>query len=288
MPELPEVETIKRDLAKVLVGQKIKQAEITWAKTVAPLSPTIFQRKIVGVKVTNIERRAKMIRIKLSGPLDLLVHLKMTGQLIYRPKTGRVVVGGHPQPGGLANLPNSFTRVILSFTDGSKLFFNDMRKFGWMRLADDETITKLFAKSGPEPLSKDFSLKTFQQILARFPRRPIKQVLLDQTLIAGIGNIYADEACFMAKILPTRKVETLKPSEISKLRQAIIKVLKLSISKHGTSSKNYVRGNGQPGGFVPYLQVYGRDKEPCNICKQPIQKIKFVGRGTHFCTKCQK
>jgi len=288
VPELPEVETIKRDLAKILVGLKINQVKITWAKTIAPLSPAIFQRKIAGTKITAIERRAKMIRIKLSGPLDLLIHLKMTGQLIYQPQIGKIVVGGHPQPGGLINLPNSFTRVILSFTNDSKLFFNDLRKFGWIRLADDKTIKTLFAKNGPEPLSKDFSLLVFQQILARFPRRPIKQILLDQTLIAGLGNIYVDEACFNAKILPTRKTSTLKPKEITKLHQAIIAILKLSISKKGTSSRNYVRADGSQGGFVPYLNVYGRSKETCKVCKQPIQKIKFVGRGTHFCKYCQK
>jgi formamidopyrimidine-DNA glycosylase len=199
-----------------------------------------------------------------------------------------VVVGGHPQPGGLNNLPNSFTRLILSFHDGSKLFFNDMRKFGWVRLADDVTISKLFAAHGPEPLSKDFSLSYFQTLLQRFSKRPIKQILLDQSLIAGIGNIYADEACFMAKILPTRLAGKIKETEAAKLHQAIIQVLKLSIAKHGTSSKNYVRGNGQPGGFVPYLQVYGRAKDPCLVCKRPIEKIKLVGRGTHFCPHCQK
>ncbi|KKS88349.1 MAG: Formamidopyrimidine-DNA glycosylase [Parcubacteria group bacterium GW2011_GWC1_43_11b] len=288
MPELPEVETIKRDLAKVLIGRQISKVEILWAKTVAPLSPAIFQRKIAGTKITDLERRAKMIRIKLSGPLDLLIHLKMTGQLIFQPQRGQAVAGGHPQPGGLDNLPNKFTRLVFHFSDGSKLFFNDMRKFGWVRLADDQTIAKLFAEHGPEPLTKNFSLKYFQSILAKYPRRPIKQILLDQKLIAGIGNIYADESCFLAKILPTRLAGKISATKTKKLHQAIITVLKLSISKKGTSSRNYVRGDGSQGGFIPHLYVYGRAGEPCKICGQRIKKLKLVGRGTHFCDHCQK
>jgi len=305
VPELPEVETIKRDLAKVLIGRQISKVEILWAKTVAPLSPAIFQRKIAGTKITDLERRAKMIRIKLSGPLDLLIHLKMTGQLIFVPKLptnpprttlrgssrvvlGGFVVGGHPDKEILKSQPSKFTRLVFYFSDGSKLFFNDLRKFGWVRLADDQTIAKLFVEHGPEPLTKNFSLKYFQSILAKYPRRPIKQTLLDQKLIAGIGNIYADESCFLAKILPTRLAGKISTKESQKLHQAIISVLKLSISKKGTSSRNYVRGDGSQGGFIPHLYVYGRAGEPCKICGQRIKKIKLVGRGTHFCGHCQK
>ncbi|MFA6416061.1 MAG: bifunctional DNA-formamidopyrimidine glycosylase/DNA-(apurinic or apyrimidinic site) lyase [Candidatus Paceibacterota bacterium] len=288
MPELPEVETIRQDLNKVIVGKKNTKATILWAKTVAPLSPTDFQKKISDTKITDIERRAKMIRIKLTGPLDLLVHLKMTGQLIFQPKTGKIISGGHPQPGGLDNLPNKFTRLIFDFSDGSKLFFNDMRKFGWVKLLDDATVAKLFAEHGPEPLTKDFSLKYFQSLLSTYPRRPIKQILLDQKLIAGIGNIYADESCFIAKILPTRLAGKITGPESKKLHQAIIAVLKHSISKHGTSSRNYVRSDGSQGGFVPHLQVYGRAGQPCKVCKRPIQKIRLLGRGTQYCANCQK
>jgi formamidopyrimidine-DNA glycosylase len=294
MPELPEVETIKQDLNKVIVGKQIAKATILWAKTVAPLSPTNFQKKISGTKITTIERRAKMIRIKLTGPLDLLIHLKMTGQLIFTPPTTVIkkfpmtVVGGHPDNQMFEPQPSKFTRLIFDFSDGSKLFFNDMRKFGWVKLLDDATVAKLFAEHGPEPLTKDFSLKYFQSLLSTYPRRPIKQILLDQKLIAGIGNIYADESCFIAKILPTRLAGKITGPESKKLHQAIIAVLKHSISKHGTSSRNYVRSDGSQGGFVPHLQVYGRAGQPCKVCKRPIQKIRLLGRGTQYCANCQK
>ena len=309
VPELPEVETIKRDLNKAIIGpastkapdsakastgeparrgKKIIGVSILWAKTVSPLSPTNFRKKIIGTKITAIERRAKMIRIKLSGSLDLLIHLKMTGQLIFKSKTGRAISGGHPQAGGLDNLPNNFTRLVFDFSDGSKIFFNDMRKFGWVRLLDDATITQLFTNHGPEPLEKDFSVKYFQSLLSRYPKRPIKQILLDQKIIAGIGNIYADESCFIAGILPTRLAGNISVLEIKKLQRAIVAVLKHSISKHGTSSRNYVRGDGSQGGFVPHLKVYGRAGEPCKVCGHPIKKTRLVGRGTHFCNHCQK
>jgi formamidopyrimidine-DNA glycosylase len=184
VPELPEVETIKRDLTKALIGKKIIRADILWPKTVAPLSPTDFQSKIKNTKITELERRAKMIRIKLSGPLDLLIHLKMTGQLVYKN-----IAGGHPDKEMGLTQPSKYTRLTLTFSDKSQLFYNDLRKFGWVRLASDEVIKNLFSTHGPEPLQKDFSLKYFQSLLKKYPNRPIKQILLDQTLIAGIGNI---------------------------------------------------------------------------------------------------
>lgn len=288
MPELPEVETIKRDLKKAIINRKVSGVSILWPKTVAPLSPASFQKKIIGQEIEDVSRRAKIIRIKLTGPLDLLIHLKMTGQLIFKPKTGRAISGGHPQAGGLDNLPNNFTRLVFDFSDGSKIFFNDMRKFGWVRLLDDATITQLFTNHGPEPLEKDFSVKYFQSLLSRYPKRPIKQILLDQKIIAGIGNIYADESCFIAGILPTRLAGNISVVEIKKLHRSIIAVLKHSISKNGTSSRNYVRGDGSQGGFVPHLKVYGRADEPCKVCGRPIKKIRLVGRGTHYCDHCQK
>ena len=157
-----------------------------------------------------------------------------------------------------------------------------------MKVVTEKDLPKYLEHLGPEPLGKDFTLEKFREILARYPKRKIKQLLLDQSLIAGLGNIYADESCFLAKILPTRIVGNLTPSEIKKLHQSIIAVLKLSISKNGTSSRNYVRSNGQPGGFVPHLKVYGRGKERCKICSTKISKIKLNGRGTHFCPHCQK
>jgi formamidopyrimidine-DNA glycosylase len=217
----------------------------------------------------------------------------MTGQLIYENK------GHFPDSKGstLGTLKVEsweksprwrFTRVIFTFTDGSKLFFNDLRKFGWIKIVSETDLPKIFSGTGVEPLSKDFTLKKFKEILTRYPKRKIKSLLLDQTLIAGLGNIYVDESCFLAGILPTRIVRSLTSNKIKKLHQSIIAVLKLAISKKGTSARDYVRANGQPGSFVPYLNVYGRAKEKCKICGTKISKIKLNGRGTHFCAHCQK
>ncbi|MBI2482307.1 MAG: bifunctional DNA-formamidopyrimidine glycosylase/DNA-(apurinic or apyrimidinic site) lyase [Candidatus Vogelbacteria bacterium] len=287
MPELPEIETIKRELAKALVDKTIKQVKTTWPKMVLPLSPQTFAEKLVGQKIKSVERRAKMLFIHFNNDTLLAIHLKMTGQLIYQRSQG-LIVGGHPQKNGLVNLPNNYTRAIFTFTDGSVLYFNDLRKFGWLKHLPHTDLHLLTARSGVEPLTRDFSLALFKSLLTRYPKRPIKTFLLDQTLIAGLGNIYVDEACFLSHILPTRLTNSLSEKEITNLHKNIISVLKLSIQKKGTSTRNYVRADGQPGGFVPHLMVYGRAKLPCKICRTPIAKIRFHGRGTHFCRKCQK
>lgn len=212
----------------------------------------------------------------------------MTGQLIYVPKKGEVIMGGHPQQGGHLNLPNKYTRAIFTFNDGSHLFFNDLRKFGWLRTASQAELEEMVAKVGPEPLSNDFSLPYFTGIIKRYPKRPIKQILLDQRLIAGIGNIYADEAAHLSGILPSRKAASLKPVDIATLYKNIISILKLAIKKKGTSSRNYRRVDGGEGGMVKHLKVYGRGNKPCLTCGTKLRKIKLAGRGTHFCTKCQK
>lgn len=282
MPELPEVETLKRELSRVLIGKKFKKVEVLNKKSVAPLSSKVFQTKLTGKKIKSVDRRAKMLIINLAGPLSLAVHLKMTGQLIYSAKNKKIIAGGHPED------PEKYTRIIFTFSTGEQLRFNDLRKFGWIRLIDDVGVATLVGPVGVEPLSKDFSSTKLAEIIKKYPKRKIKQILLDQTLIAGIGNIYADEACFLSGILPTRPAAKIRPAEITKLRNAIVSVLKISISKKGTSSKNYVRSDGSRGGFVPYLKVYGRAGKPCKVCRTLIKKIRFHGRGTHFCPHCQK
>jgi len=286
MPELPEVETIVRQLDHRLTGLVFGQTEISYPKIISPLSPTGFAKKLVGQEVLRVYRRAKIIIIELSGDQSILIHLKMTGQLIFQPaKTSPVnlIVGGHPQTD-----PSKHTRAILSFRDGSSLRFNDLRKFGWLKLVNQETREKILAPHGVEPLTKNFTTKLFAELVARYLKRKIKQLLLDQTLVAGLGNIYVDEACFRAKILPTRTAQTLTHSETTALHREIIAVLKHSIKKKGTSARNYVISDGTKGGFVPYLNVYGRGGLPCKTCGTPINKIKLNGRGTHFCPKCQK
>lgn len=296
MPELPEVETIKNELNRSLRGKVFSNVNVSWAKTIKPLTVSNFKKKLRGKKILGVSRRAKLLVFDITDQDHLVIHLKMTGQLIYRPKRGRLVVGGHPQTDGTDNLPNKYTRLFFTFTDGSnpsspagKLFFNDLRKFGWVKILNQEELGGRLARLGREPLSKEFTLSAFRQILTRYPRRKIKQLLMDQKLIAGVGNIYADEVCFAAHVLPARSVSSLKPEEIKDLRRHLIRILKLSISKKGTSSNNYRRSDGSKGNFTSHLKVYEREKQKCKRCRQGVvHKTKQGGRGTHFCPKCQE
>lgn len=294
MPELPEVETLCRELSSVVKGKKIKSVKIGWPKMVSPLTVNSFSHKLANQRIASVERRAKMLVLKLAksdkkSPDNFLaIHLKMTGQLIFKPKKGVAVIGGHPQKDGAKDLPNKHTHVIIYFSDGDILYFNDMRKFGWMRVVSQVELDSIFKKYGFEALSPDFNFKSFKAILERFKNRKIKQILLDQTLIAGIGNIYADEACFAVGILPTRLAKDISDTEIKKLLTHIKKILELSISKKGTSYNTYVNLDGGSGGFVPFLKVYGRKGLKCKKCHHLIERSRVVGRGTHFCPNCQK
>ncbi len=293
MPELPEVETLRRELVSVIKGKIFVKAQIKVAKLIKPFSPANFQHKLKNKKILGIDRRAKVLIFELSGGLFLLIHLKMSGQLIFafkNPKaiSHKLIVGGHPQPGGLDDLPNKFTHIIFYFSDGSKLYFNDLRKFGWAKLLDKAGLKELTDEFGVEPLDKKFTLKKFQEIIKKYPNRKIKQILMDQKLIAGIGNIYADESCFCSKILPIRTAEKINKAEIEKLFLCIKKILKLAILKKGTSANTYIQLDGSKGGMQPYLNVYGRKGEKCKRCDGIISKIKLNSRGTHFCAKCQK
>ncbi|MFA6322339.1 MAG: DNA-formamidopyrimidine glycosylase [Candidatus Buchananbacteria bacterium] len=288
MPELPEVETLRRELNHAIKGKTIQAAWVNWSKMVKPLTISEFQRKIKKLKIIEVKRLSKVLVLNLAGPLSLLIHLKLTGQLIFQPRNGQAIVGGHPQKDGENNLPNKFTHLVLSFTDGTKLYFNDMRKFGWAKLVDDLGVAEIVKKHGPEPLSKEFTFSYFQNVIKKYPNRKIKQILLDQALIGGIGNIYCDESCFCAKILPQRPASQIKPAEAKKLYACINKIIKFAIAKNGTSADTYVRLNGQSGGMLPYLKVYGRAGEKCRRCGGVVVRTKLNGRGTHFCRKCQK
>lgn len=291
MPELPEVQTIVSELDRKLKSKIIGTADVFAEKSVN-LPGKKFQTALVGAKVSGVSRRAKMIIISLSGNKYILVHLKMTGQLIFQSKSskGRPTVGGHPHVAGLVGLPNKFTRVAIGFNGGAKLFFNDIRRFGWMRLVDKAELDKAVSKYGIEPLGEEFVFKSFDAILEKFPKRKIKQIMLDQSLIAGVGNIYADESCFLAGIMPNRTAGSLSLEERKKLFKAIPKVLNLSISKGGTSADTYIRTDGSKGSMVDFLNVYKREGEICKSknCRGTIRRMKQNGRGTHYCEGCQK
>lgn len=269
MPELPEVETIRRQLEKTIAGKKIKNVEIIDFKK--KIQPKNLSERLKDLKIERLERRAKLLIFRLSNGENLLIHLKLTGQLIYQK----------------IKSPNRFTHAIFNFTDGSRLLFNDMRKFGYLTLTDKNGLERLKTGFGVEPLSKEFSLTKFKEILARRPNQKIKQLLLDQKYIAGIGNIYSDEALFAAGILPLRPAKSLKEGEIKKLWQAIPAILKKSISAGGTSADTYVNAYGREGTFTRQLKIYGREDEKCGRCDGVIQRIKIGGRSAHYCPLCQ-
>lgn len=283
MPELPEVETIKRGLEKFVVGKTIKSVEFDWPKS--------FQgdkAKIIGSKITDINRRAKMIILKLSNGLNLAFHLKMTGQLIYRGKDLKhQFAGGHPDHEWHAQLPTKHTRIIFTFNDDSKLFFNDLRKFGWCKVLIPQGVEVLKNDYGLDPFDKNFDTQYLLAHAKRIPNRNIKQFLMDQAIAPGMGNIYTDETLFDAKITPIRKVKEIKMSEWQQLILSMRKILKLGIKHGGTTDSDYVDAEGRRGGMQDYLKVYHRTGKPCLTCKNNIKRIVIGGRGTHFCPKCQ-
>lgn len=287
MPELPEVETIVRQLRQLLRGKKITAVEVRHTKMVDGKSAAV-RRALIGRTITGAERRAKIVCLMLDSGQRVVIHLKMTGQLIYRTGKGKLgAVGGHPIPGGVADLPNIYSHVIITFKDSSQLFFNDQRRFGWLRVVGAAAWQKLNDRHGIEPLGRNFSAQTLLQLCQRFPRRPIKQLLMDQAHLVGIGNIYADEACFAARVKPQRRSGDVTQAEQKCLARVIPKILRRAIALGGTTANNYRQADGSKGGFLPFLKVYGRGGKPCRKCRSNIIKTKLGGRGTHYCPQCQ-
>lgn len=283
MPELPEVETITRQLIT-----KVKGLTILNVKVVNKNSFVGNSQKIINSRITNIYRWAKNIVIDLSNKKHLLTHLKMTGQLIFVDKHGQFG-GGHPVPPFDDQVPNQFTRVSFDFSDGSHLYFNDIRKFGWIKLLSGEELDREMKNIGPDPIASYFKLKEFQQRLLKHKSKMIKPVLMDQSVIAGLGNIYAAEVCFRAGVMPTRKINTLSNKDFDNLYKAIKFVLPLAIKYKGTSADAYVTLEGKKGGYYSKLWVYGREGQPCpKGCGGKVKKIPLASRGTYFCPQCQK
>lgn len=287
MPELPEVETIRIGLSKLLPGLKIKAVEFDTPKSFPNASADV-RRFLVGASVVLVARRAKVLLVELSSKYSLIVHLKMTGQLVY---VGKERFGaGHPTNSLVGELPDKSTRVTLTFSAGDKLFFNDQRKFGWMRLIPTAEVPNIdfFKKVGPEPLDANFTAKDFEARLLRRPSSNIKAVLLDQTIIAGVGNIYADESLWGAKIHPATLVKDISPAKTKKLFEELQYVLRLSIEKGGSTDKNYVNAEGKKGSYMSFARVFRREGKPCPRCGHEIIKTRVAGRGTHLCSHCQK
>lgn len=289
MPELPEVETVKRGLQNLLIGHVVTDVTHDWAKSF-PNSPDDVQAFLIGARVVTVERRAKVLLIELSSKYSLVIHLKMTGQLVFRADDNTARFGaGHPNDSLIGELPDASTRVILTL-DGAKLFFNDQRKFGWMRLLPTAEVSNIdFMRTvGPEPLSTEFTPSVLFDRLQRRKNTSIKAALLDQTVLAGIGNIYADESLWGAKIHPETKVAQLSRARITRLHAELQEVLLLAIEKGGSTDKNYVDAEGKKGSYMSFARVFRREGQSCPRCATIITKSKVAGRGTHICPKCQR
>jgi formamidopyrimidine-DNA glycosylase len=295
MPELPEIETLKTQLSDLIIGLTIQDIEIIKQKLF-----TGDKRLVIGKKIKGIRRFAKVLVIDLSNGLSLAVHLKMSGQLIYRIKNHEVRIMDDDDNIDplLITLPNKHTRVIVNFTDGSRLFFNDMRMFGWIKLVEQSNfrlpisnyklpqLDNITGKLGPDALEK-LDEKTFISIL-RGSNKPIKSVLMDQEKIGGVGNIYSNDALFLSGINPQIKANTLSNNQVIKLFGNLQKVLKDGIRWGGASSNNYRDAYGNKGKVQEHFHVYDREGEDCERCGEKIVRIKLGGRGTFYCPKCQK
>ncbi len=289
MPELPEVETVRIGLAALLPGKVVRSTEADWEKSF-PNAPTDVQAFLIGAAIRDVRRRAKVLLIDLNTDYTLVIHLKMTGQLVFRAPSGEHFGAGHPNSSLIGELPDRSTRVTFVFTDGSKLFFNDQRKFGWVRLLPTVEVPNLdfFQKVGPEPLADDFTSADFAARLMRRANSGIKSVLLDQTVVAGIGNIYADESLWAAKIHPETKVCDILSSQLAELFVGLQAVLRLSIEKGGSTDRNYVNAEGKRGSYLTFANVFRREGQSCPRCGTTIIKLRVAGRGTHICPHCQQ
>ena len=264
MPELPEVETIVRKLEPELVGRKIKSADLRWSRTLATPSPKKFREQIKGQQIKEVTRRAKYFIICLSD-FDLLIHLRMSGDLFIKSSTTE---------------PEKHDRLVLKLSGNKSLVFNDTRKFGrvWLTADPQEVLGKL----GPEPFGREFTPQWLYAALQK-KHRQLKPLLLDQTFLAGLGNIYTDEALHIAKLHPLGMSDSVTDKQAQALHEAIRKVLKEGIKRNGASIDWVYRG----GEFQNYFRVYDREGEPCSICGTPIQKLVVGQRGTHICPQCQ-
>lgn len=279
MPELPEVETIKRGLSKFILNKKLTRTTI--------LCPKSFIGTPVTGTVKAIRRFGKALIIDLDNGKSLMIHLRMTGQLIYDGKER--YAAGHPSDNFIDQLPNKQTRVILEFTSGP-LYFNDQRKFGFIKVVDTNKVEEdaFIKKLAKEPWQ--MTADEFYEKLQKHPNSPIKAVILDQTIICGLGNIYADESLYMSKIHPTTKAGALSKKEAATLLSMADKAMNTAIASGGSTMKDYVKADGTKGDYLDkFAQVFNKTGETCSRCgKAKIVKIRVAGRGTHICPNCQK
>ena len=278
MPELPEVETIKRELKSNIIGKTVSAIEI--------LSPKNFvgdKKNALGQKITNVERFGKVLVVTLANGKYLNAHFKLSGQMLYAKNFHKAVFKNKIPFVGGNTMPGRTTRIIIKFKDGSALFFNDLRKFGWIKLTDKPEKPK-----GTDVMAKEFTVNYLKKILPS--RRPIKVALMDQDKITGIGNIYANDSLFLARIHPQRLANSLKDKEVKDLHSAILQEIKKGIRDKGSSGADeaFILPDGSRGGHQRHFLVYQREGDPCLKCKTIIKRVKHNGRSSFFCPNCQK
>ncbi len=275
MPELPEVETIRRQLAKEITGAVIRSVDVRFAGRLN-VSAAVFRKRLTGAGIRAVARRAKLLLIRLSNGWTMVAHLKMTGRFLL------VKAGADP---------GKHVHVVFRLSGRRDLFFEDVRKFGFLRLfRSAELEEKVFAREGygPEPLEAGFTAEKFAGCLSGRSGKRIKPTLMDQTCVAGIGNIYADEALWRARVRPDRRTGSLTADEMRGLYRGMLTSLRGSIRNRGTSADDYLDLYGRKGTNARRLRAYGRDGRPCGRCGHKLVKIRLAGRGTHYCPHCQK
>ena len=322
MPELPEVETVRRGLEQLIVGRRIVCVDVLNPGSLSTPLP------LEGAQVTAARRRAKMLMLDLDDGRCLAVHLKMTGQLVVRnsdatdglqpaqgaptdagrehvsllavPRPRKVLTsearttlyehdwgGGHPSDSLVDELPDRSTRVIFDLDDGARLFFNDQRKFGWIKAVPRDVADGWAAAYGPEPMDAD-AWPRFRELARRHQKAPIKAVLLNQSVVAGIGNIYADEALWGAHVHPASQVGALSDRALHEVLDEAAAVMEMSIELGGSTARNYVDAEGRRGAYLDFARVFRREGQPCQRCGTTIVKTRVAGRGTHLCPRCQR
>ncbi len=287
MPELPEVETVRRGLNSLIIGKIIRDVSVFDSPKSFPNEMSQVKTFMIGAKVTDVARRAKVLIIGLSSGYSLVIHLKMTGQLVFRGK--QQFGAGHPNDSLIGELPDRSTRVSVVFSDLSKLFFNDQRKFGWIKLYPTVEVLNIdfMKKIGPEPLEDKFTGEEFIKRMRRHSNTSVKAAILNQTVLAGVGNIYADESLWGAQIHPGARVKDISDKQLEKLLSEIKYVMNLAIEKGGSTDRNYVNAERKKGSYIDFARVFRREGLACQRCGGMIQKTRVAGRGTHICPTCQ-
>ncbi len=280
MPELPEVETIRLKLHREIVGKKIKSVDVLEKKQFSGDPKTVM-----GKKVVDVRRAGKLLSIVLENKLFINIHLKLTGQILFAPNANQAIFKNTIPFTGTNKMPSKTTRIIINFSDNSGLFFNDMRKFGWMKISDKQEVPKAI-----DILSPAFTAEYLEKVIHP-SKKPIKVLLMDQDKMAGIGNIYANEALFLAHIHPERKANSLSGTEIKNLYQAIKKVIEEGIKFKGSSAADeaYITPEGERGSMQQHFHVYQQEGKPClKNCPGTVKRIKQAGRSSFYCPRCQK